>query len=126
MDQEFYRIVIFGEGSLKTRNLIINKKTFYLIAFLLCFLMLFICDYIQVKKHSFDLNRIRQEARLQKTQIQFFMTRIEEVEEQISKLMDFDKRIRIIANLEKNQEAVSFIGMGGTLSTDRYDQLDTQ
>jgi hypothetical protein len=48
------------------------------------------------------------------------------VEGQISKLMDFDKRIRIIANLEKNQEAVPFIGMGGTLSTDRHDELDTE
>jgi prefoldin subunit 5 len=88
--------------------------------------MLFICDYIQVKKDAFDLNRLRQEARFQKSQIQFFTTRIEELEGQISKLMDFDKRIRIIANLERNQEMVPFIGMGGTLSTDRNDPLNTE
>jgi hypothetical protein len=28
-------------------------------------------------------------------------------------LKDFDRRIRIIANLEKGQESIPFIGMGG-------------
>lgn len=114
MDQECYRIIFFGHGSLKTRHLKIYKRTFYLISFLLFFLMIFFCDYIQVKKQAFDLNRLRQEAQLQESQIQFFKIRMAELEGQFSKLMDFDKRIRIIANLERNQEMVPFIGIGGT------------
>ncbi len=114
MDQECYRIIFFGHGSLKTRHLKIYKRTFYLISFLLFFLMIFFCDYIQVKKQAFDLNRLRQEAQLQESQIQFFKIRMAEMEGQFSKLMDFDKRIRIIANLERNQEMVPFIGIGGT------------
>jgi prefoldin subunit 5 len=85
--------------------------------------MLFFCDYIQVKKEAFNLNRLRQESEIQKSQIQFFTMRIEELEGQLSKLMEFDKRIRMIANLERTQEMVPFIGMGGDFPIDRHDKL---
>jgi prefoldin subunit 5 len=79
-----------------------------------------------VKKQAFDLNRLRQEAQFQKSQIQFFTTRIEELEGKLFKLMDFDKRIRMIANLERNQETVPFIGMGGAPSNVRHNKLKTE
>lgn len=104
----------------------IHKRAFYIIAFLLCFLMLFFCDYIQMKKQAFDLNRLRQEAQFQRSQIQFFTTRIEELEGQLSKLMDFDKRIRVIANLERNQEMVPLIGIGGVPSNVKYNTLKSE
>jgi hypothetical protein len=122
MDRECYHIVFFGQGSLKTRHLKIHKKTFYLVTFCLFLFMLFFCDYIQVKKQAFNLNRLRQESTLQKSQIQFFSIRIEELEGQLSKLMEFDRRIRMIANLERTQEIVPFIGMGGDPSVGRHDK----
>jgi cell division protein FtsB len=126
MNQECYRIVFFDQGVLRTRHLKIYKRTFYLIAFLLFFLTIFFCDYIQLKKHALDLNRVRQTVQFQTSQIQFFTMRIEELEGQLSKLMDFDKRIRVIANLERNQEMVSFIGTGGTPPTNRRAKLKTE
>ena len=126
MDQECYRIVFFGHGSLKPWHLKIYKRSFYLIAFLLFFLTIFFCDYIQMRKQIFDLNRVRQQAQFQKSQIQFFTMRIEELEGQLSKLMDLDKRIRVIANLEQKQEMVSFIGTGGTPPSDRHDKVKTE
>ena len=126
MNQECYRIVFFDQGVLRTKHLKIYKRTFYLIAFLLFFLMIFFCDYIQMRKQAFDLNRARQEVQLQKSQIQFFTMRIEELEGQLSKLMDLDKRIRVIANLEQKQEMVSFIGTGGTPPSDRHDKVKTE
>ncbi len=126
MNQECYRIVFFDQGVLRTRHLKIYKKTFYLIAFLLFFLTIFFCDYIQMRKQAFDLNRVRQEAQFQKSQIQFFTMRIEELEGQLSKLMDFDKKIRVIANLERHEEMVPFIGIGGMPPTDRHAKVKTE
>jgi murein DD-endopeptidase MepM/ murein hydrolase activator NlpD len=86
----------------------------------------FFCDYIQVKKKAFELNHLRQETETQKSQIYFFSARIEDLEKQLSKLKDFDKRIRIIANLEKGQEVAPFMGMGGPSPSDVREKLSAE
>ena len=127
MDKEYFNILIFGHKTSKTRHLRIHKKTFKIILYLLAFVFLsttfFFCDYIQVKKKIFELNRLREETQTQKSQIHFFSARIEDLEKQLSKLKDFDKRIRIIANLERGQEASAFMGMGGPSSSDIREKL---
>jgi len=70
-----------------------------------------------------ELNRLREETQTQKSQIHFFSARIEDLEKQLSKLKDFDKRIRIIANLERGQETTPFMGMGGPSSPDIREKL---
>jgi hypothetical protein len=127
LDKEYLNILIFGHKTAKTRHLKIRKKTlkisFYLFGFVLLSTTFFFCDYIQVKKKAFELNRLRQETQNQRSQIQFFSARIEDLEKQLSKLKDFDKKIRIIANLEKGQEATPSMGMGGPSPSDIRDKL---
>ena len=127
MDKEHFNILIFGHKTSKTRHLRIRKKTVkissYLFAFALLSTTFFFCDYIQVKKKVYELNRLRQETQNQRSQIQFFSVRIEDLEKQLSKLKDFDKKIRIIANLEKGQEAAPSMGMGGPSPSDIRDKL---
>jgi murein DD-endopeptidase MepM/ murein hydrolase activator NlpD len=127
LDKEWFNILIFGHKSAKTRHLKIRKKTvkisFYLIGFALLSTTFFFCDYIQVKKKAFELARLRQEAQNQRSQIQFFSARIEDLEKQLSKLKEFDKKIRIIANLERGQETTPSMGMGGPSPSDIRDTL---
>lgn len=130
MDREYFNILIFGQKSSKSRHLRIRKKNFkvalYLLAFFLLSTTFFFCDYIQVKKKAFELARLRQETQAQKSQIHFFSARIEVLEKQLSKLKDFDKKIRIIANLEKGQEAAPFMGMGGPSPSDIREKLKAE
>jgi len=127
LDKEYFNILIFGHKSSKTRHLRIHKKTFKIVLYLLAFALLsttfFFCDYIQVKKKAFELGRLREETQTQKFQIHFFSARIEDLEKQLSKLKDFDKRIRIIANLERGQETSPFMGMGGPSPSDIREKL---
>ena len=127
MDKEYFNILIFGHKSSKTRHLRIHKKTFKIVLYLLAFALLsttfFFCDYIQVKKKAFELGRLREETQTQKFQIHFFSARIEDLERQLSKLKDFDKRIRVIANLERGQETSPFMGMGGPSPSDIREKL---
>ena len=127
MDKEHYSILIFGPKTSRSRHLKIRKKTFkialYLFAFALLSTTFFFCDYIQVKKKAFELSRLRQEAQAQKSQLHFFSSKIEDLEKQLSKLKDFDKKIRIIANLERGQEMTSLMGMGGPSPSDIRDKL---
>ena len=127
MDREYFNIVIFGQKTSKTRHFRIHRKTFKIVFYLFTFVFLsttfFFCDYIQLRKKAFELARLRQETETQKSQIQFFSGRIEDLEKQLSKLKDFDKKIRIIANLEKGQELTSVAGIGGPSPSDIREKL---
>ncbi len=127
MDKEYFDILIFGHKNSKTLHLRIHRKTFKIVFYLFIFAFLsttfFFCDYIQLKKKAFELDRLRQETETQKSQIRFFSARIEDLEKQLSKLKDFDKKIRIIANLEKGQETMSIAGLGGPSPSDIREKL---
>ncbi len=130
MDREYFNILIFGQKTSKTRHLRVHRKTFKVIFYLLTFIFLsstfFFCDYIQIKKKAIELDRLRQETEAQKSQIRFFSGRLEDLEKQLSKLKDFDKKIRIIANLEKGQESTTMLGMGGPSPSDIREKLKSE
>ncbi len=130
MDKDYFNILVFGQKTSKTRHLRIHKKTFkiglYLSGFGLLSTIFFFCDYIQVRKKTFELNQLRQETQEQRSKIHFFSSKIEDLERQLSKLKDFDKRIRIIANLEKGQETTSYMGMGGPSPSDVREKLKVE
>ena len=127
MDKEYFNILIFGHETSKARHLKIHKKTskigFYLFALIFLSTTVFFCDYIQIKRKVYKLNRLRQETQAQKSQIRFFSDRIEDLEEQLSKLKDFDRKIRIIANLEKGQDTTPIMGIGGSSPSDIREKL---
>lgn len=130
MEKEYITILIFGHKTSGTRHLKLRKKTvkiaLYLSAFALLSVTFFFCDYIQVKKKGYEVARLQQHTESQRSQIHFFSARIEELEKQLSRLKDFDKKIRVIANLEKDQEGASFLGMGGPSPSDLRDRLKVE
>ena len=130
MDKDYFNILIFGQKTSRTRHLRIHKKTFkiglYLLAFGLLSTIFFFCDYIQVRKKTFELNHLRFETQEQRSKIHFFSSKIEDLEGQLSKLKDFDKKIRIIANLEKGHETTSLMGMGGPSPSDVREKLKSE
>jgi murein DD-endopeptidase MepM/ murein hydrolase activator NlpD len=130
LDKDYFNVLIFGQKTSKTRHLRIHKKTFkiglYLLTFGILCTIFFLCDYIQVRKKTFELNQLQQQTQEQKSKIHFFASKIEDLEKQLSRLKDFDKRIRIIANLEKRQETTSFMGMGGPSPSDVREKLKAE
>jgi len=127
LDKESITILIFGHKTSKTRHLKIRKKTIkiglYLSAFALLSVTFFFCDYIQVKKKAYEVARLREQTEAQRSEIHFFSSKIEELEKQVSRLKDFDKKIRIIANLERGQNPTPFMGMGGPSPSDLREKL---
>jgi hypothetical protein len=121
MDEDYLNILVLGHTTFGIRRLRIKKERLRMATYLLVFLQLsitfFFCDYIQVRKKTFLLNQLRQESQVQKSHIHLFSTRIEDLEKKLSRLKDIDQRIRMIANLERGQESLPFIGMGGLPSS---------
>jgi len=117
MEKKYFNILIFSQEIFKTLHLKIRKEAIKVTSSLLAFALLsttfLFCDYIQVKKKIFSINRERQEVQVRRSQIQLLSARIGGLEKQLSKMKDFDRRIRIVANLERGQETIPFIGMGG-------------
>jgi murein DD-endopeptidase MepM/ murein hydrolase activator NlpD len=130
LDKEYFNIFIFGQKTSKAWHLRIHKKTFKIVFYLLTFAFIyttfFFCDYIQFKKKGFELARLHRETETQKSQILFFSARIEDLEKELSKLKDFDKGIRIVANLEKGQEATPLMGLGGPSPSDIREKLKSE
>jgi len=130
MDKDYLNILVFGYTTFGSRHLRVKKESFKIVVYLLVFLQLsltfFFCDYIQVRKKTFLLNQLRQESQIQKSHIQLFSTKIDEIETKLSRLKNIDQRIRIIANLERGQETLPFIGMGGSSSVLIGEKLRSQ
>ncbi len=117
MGKKYFNILIFGQEISKTMHLKIRKEAVKVTSSLLAFVLLsttfLFCDYIQIKKKIFVLDQERQEVEFRRSQIQLLSVRIGDLENQLSKMKDFDRRIRIVANLERGQDTIPFIGMGG-------------
>jgi hypothetical protein len=130
MEKEYFNILIMGHTTFGIRRLRIRKERVrigvYLLAFLLLSVTFFFCDYIQVRKKTFLLNQLRQEAEIQNSHIQLFSTKIEGLEKRLVKLKGFDKRIRTIANLEGGEKTTSFIAMGGSPSSGIHGTLEDE
>jgi hypothetical protein len=120
-DKDYFNILIFGHATFKPRTVRIRRETFRILFYFFVFFQLAItflfCDYIQVKKKSFLLSQLRQESQVQRSHIQLFSAKIEELEKKLSRLKDIDRRVRTIANLERGYEITPFIGMGGPPSS---------
>jgi len=100
------------------------KILLHLSAFALLVTIFFLSDYIQVKKRAFDVYRLRQEMKGQTSQIHYFLPKVEELERQLSVFKDFDRKIRIIANLERRgQETAPLMGIGGPSPSDIREKL---
>jgi hypothetical protein len=130
MDKDYFNILILGHSTFGIRRLRISKESFeigvYLLAFLILSITFFFCDYIQVRKKTFLLNQLRQEAQVQQSHIQLFSAKVEDLEKKLTRLKGFDRRIRTIANLEGTGKTTSFIAMGGSSSPGIQEKLDEE
>jgi murein DD-endopeptidase MepM/ murein hydrolase activator NlpD len=127
LNREYFDILIFGQKMSKANHLRIHRKTFtigFCLFALVYFCSIFFCyDYIQIKKEVFALNRLRLEMQAQKAQIQSFSDRIKDLETHLSRLKDFDRKIRIITNIKKGEETATIMGIGGPSPTDIREKL---
>jgi murein DD-endopeptidase MepM/ murein hydrolase activator NlpD len=129
LEKEYIRILFFGHHASGTRQLRISKKSvkivLYLSASVFLVAVFFFSDYVQVKKRAFEVHRLRQEMKGQRSEIHRFSAKVEKLERQLSVFKDFDRRIRIIANLEKRgqETAPLMVGIGGPSPSDIREKL---
>jgi septal ring factor EnvC (AmiA/AmiB activator) len=125
---DFYNILIFSKKASAIRRYRLPRPLAKLILFVIpvCFILLgyFSFDYVIMRREVLELNRLREETQLQRSQIDFFCEKIGDLEKKIAGMREFDRRLRILANLEGSEESTRrFFGVGGPSPEDIRETL---
>ena len=83
---------------------------------LILVMMYFSYDYIHIRRNQVELKRLRQQTVEQRKQIEGLAAKIDEFAIRMETLNQFDKKIRIMANLETGRDREQFLGIGGPMS----------
>jgi murein DD-endopeptidase MepM/ murein hydrolase activator NlpD len=88
-------------------------------------------DYLNLKFTSLNINEIEKRAdrrqheiESQRKQIKLFANEINSLKSQIVDLNEFEKKIRIIANIEKSADQENVFGVGGSIPEDLDTNID--
>jgi murein DD-endopeptidase MepM/ murein hydrolase activator NlpD len=89
---------------------------FLILLFISCaaFLVWIIRDYQTMKIQIPRLAQLEKENELQKSQLAHLAQRIEKTGEKMSELKEFDRKLKIMVNLETSEDKTEFRGIGGS------------
>lgn len=121
-------ILIFSKESSKVRRLKISGGWLCLLALFVCALLfalgLFGWHYFEAKEERLRLASVREENQIQKSKLGLFADKISHLENRISKIREFDSKLRVIADLEPPPP--STLGVGGPTPEDVREQMILQ
>ncbi len=94
--------------------------------FTLSFLYL-VYDYIGIKRNHAELERLQSMTKEQQTIIDGLIAKVDGFSVRLQELRHFDRKIRIMANIEKSRDKKQLLGLGGSLGEEKrlMDQLKT-
>jgi murein DD-endopeptidase MepM/ murein hydrolase activator NlpD len=80
---------------------------------LILFVMYISYDYIHIRREKDELLRLKYRTQEQRKEIEGLAGRVEQFAARMEELRLFDKKIRIMANLEKGKDREELLGIGG-------------
>jgi murein DD-endopeptidase MepM/ murein hydrolase activator NlpD len=87
---------------------------------IVCFSVYFFYDYIQLKTDKTKLAHLMKQTKEQTREIEGLVTKANEFAVKLEELKQFDKKIRIMANLEGNRRKEQLLGIGGPISDESF------
>ncbi len=78
-------------------------------------LMVLTYDYIHIKRDNAELARLKLKTAEQESRIAVLVGRVDGFSSRMEELRQFDRKIRIMANLEGNKYKQQMLGIGGSL-----------
>ena len=115
-------ILFLPGGSNKVRKVKIPSGFLRLFLIIFVLISIGICwlinDYKKIKAQIPQLNILKRENRIQKTQLVALSRKIKKINKEMVKLQEFDQKLRIMTNLNPSEKHEQFLGLGGSnLST---------
>ena len=111
-------IIFLPGGSSKVRKISIPNKLIPLLSFVIIVSIIVVAllahDYRQIKSQIPELQNLRKESRTQKTQLIALCKEIQQSNQKIAALQEFDHKLRIMTNLPPSGQQDQFVGVGGS------------
>lgn len=123
MPKNFYTLLILPKkhSSAKKMNMsstLVKGVSVFMMGFILI-MMYFTYDYIHIRREQAEMKRLKQQNAEQKKQIEGLVTKVDQFTSKMEELKQFDKKIRIMANLETRRDREQLLGIGGTVSEEK-------
>jgi murein DD-endopeptidase MepM/ murein hydrolase activator NlpD len=111
-------IVCLPDGSKKVRQFKVSKA-FLLFLLLFCFsaaisLAWVVRDYQTIKAKVPRLLRLEKENAQQRVQLIAMVQKIDQINKKMSELKEFDRKLKVMVNLEPDEENPQVLGIGGS------------
>ncbi len=120
MPKNFYTLLILPKKHSSAKKMSLSstlvKGVSIFVMGLILFMMYFSYDYIHIRREQAELKRLKQQTAEQKKQIEGLVDKVDQFAFKMEELKQFDKKIRIMANLETRRDKEQLLGIGGPVS----------
>ena len=111
-------ILFLPRGSNTVRKINVSRSVTSIIVFLIFMMVLsvswLINDYRKIKTQIPELNYLKKENRIQKTQIIALSKKINKINQNMVKLQEFERKLRVMTNLEPSEKQDQLFAIGGS------------
>jgi murein DD-endopeptidase MepM/ murein hydrolase activator NlpD len=118
MPKEFYTFLIIPKKTSSTKKITISGNLVRSLSICLMVIILFAMytsyDYIKIKREKAELARLRQQTKEQKIQIENLDTKVNNFAVKMDELAQYDKQVRVLANIEDKRNRGQILGIGGS------------
>jgi len=113
-------IVFLPGGSRTVRKINVPNRVIFIFVSIVVLITVgigwLITDYRKIKTQIPELDYLRKENRTQKTQLIALTQKIIQINQDMAKLQEFDRKLRVMTNLEPSAEHDQFLSLGGSNS----------
>ena len=111
-------ILFLPRGLHKVRKITISRSAMFTLLFFIFMILLsvswFTTDYIRIKTKIPELQYLKKENRVQKTHIIALSKKINHINQNMAKLQNFERKLRVMTNLEPSKQQDQLLAVGGS------------
>jgi len=120
VENKYYTLLVIPQRKGSIKKLGISTVFLTVIFVAISTLLLSFCylsySYIDARDKMGELARLEQVTSLQKDRLDYLASKVDDFEKRMISLAQFDKKIRIMTNLDNNQNTSQLLGVGGPMS----------
>ena len=124
MPKNFYTLLILPKKDSSAKKISLSstlvKGVCIFVMGLILFVMYFSYDYIHIRREQAELKRLKMQTAEQRKQIEGLVTKVDQFAVKMDDLRQFDKKIRIMANLVTGKDKEQLLGIGGPVSEENH------
>ncbi len=123
MRKSYYTLLVIPQKKSSIRKVNVSGIFLRFISLVLTIgilsIVYFSYDYVKIKGKIGELAELKELSTIQKKQIDMLDSKVAEFGKKMTELKQFDKKIRIITNLEDEEDDGKLLGMGGPIPEEK-------